>query len=217
MTLPSLLALIALAQDAPVEIPKPELPAKAECAVCVAVGSGYGVERVAAGFRYQGKNLYLCNSAEAKRLKENPDAYLPPILPRPMPELSLADLSGKKWDADAVAGKVVLVDFWATWCGPCKEMFPVLKRVRAKYAAQGFEVLSVSVDEKRADLQSFLKKQPMLNPVLHDESGVFAKWRVVAVPTFFLVKDGQVVAQWPGKVSEKSLSDAVARALAPKG
>ena len=68
----------------------------------------------------------------------------------------------------AAGAKVVLVDFWASWCGPCKASFPELDKLQAEFSARGFKVLAVSVDEKPAAMQAFLKEHPVSFKVLHD-------------------------------------------------
>jgi thiol-disulfide isomerase/thioredoxin len=196
---------LAAIQDKPVVIPKAELPKTDQfCTVCEADGNGHGAEKAVAGVRYQGKEYYFCHSNEVAKFTKDPEAYLPPILPRPMPAFALADTAGKTWNAEAMKGQLVLLDFWATWCVPCKEMKPVLERVQKQFGDK-LTVLSVSIDEKRADFDKFLIKNKFSNPVLFDDKQTWAEWRVRVVPTFFLVKDGQIVGQWSGKKPEKDI------------
>ena len=79
----------------------------------------------------------------------------------------------------------------------------------ARYKGKGFEILSVSIDEKRADLDQFLQGHKFPNPVLHDSEKTWQKWGVKNIPATFLVKDGQIIAQWTGKVTEKQLAEAI--------
>lgn len=205
-------ALIGI-QDVVVDIPKAELPKAEHCVVCTSNGEDHGTEKPVAGVRYKGKSYFFCNAKEVSAFKKDPESYMPPVLPRAMPKFDLTDLTGKVWNEDVLQGKVVLIDYWATWCVPCREMKPIVDRVRNQFLDKGFEVLSVSIDEKRADLDKFLKKNKFDNPILHDQKQTWSNWRVRVVPTFFLVKEGQVIAQWSGKVPEKSLRDTVAEAL----
>lgn len=199
------LAGTGLTQEKPLDIPKTELPAKAECLLC----DGHGLEKPVGGVRYKGKTYFFCNSKEIAEFKKDPEAHVPPVLPRPMPPFDLADELGGNWNAGAMTGKLVLIDFWATWCGPCKEMFPTLEKLHAAYAPRGFEILSVSIDEKRPDLDKFLKSKKFPNPVLHDTKQTWAAWGVRSIPAVFLVKDGQVIAQWKGKAKRESLEAAI--------
>lgn len=202
-------ALIAVAQDKPTDIAKKDLPKEAECIVCTSHGAGHGKEKPAAGVMYKGNAYYFCNAKEVPEFKKDPEAFMPPVLPREMPAFSIADTTGKVWNAEAMKGKLVLIDYWATWCGPCKEMFPILDRLHAKYKKRGFEMLSVSVDQEKSDLDKFLKTKKFPNPVLHDTTQTYGKWGVRSIPATFLIKDGKIVAQWVGKVSEKELASAI--------
>src|SRR5687768_9894402 len=146
-------SMSAIAQDKPQDIPKKDLPKTAVCLMC----SGHGEEKPAGGVAYKGKSYFFCNTKEIAAFKKDPEAHVPPVLPRDMRAFEIKDMAGKTWDAEAMKGKLVLIDFWATWCGPCKEMFPALDKLHAKYKDRGFELLSVSVDQKKADLDKFLK------------------------------------------------------------
>jgi len=85
-----------------------------------------------------------------------------------LPELGQKDLSGNKVTAASLAGKVVVVDFWASWCGPCREELPLLDKLYKKYQAQGLVVVGVSVDKDRENVEKFLGKLPLSFPIVHD-------------------------------------------------
>lgn len=90
---------------------------------------------------------------------------------QPFPALPADKLEGAVPD---LAGKVVLVDFWASWCGPCKQSFKTMKELHAKYATQGLVIVAISVDEEKADMEAFLKKQKVEFATLRDPEGKFA-------------------------------------------
>lgn len=203
-----LLGGYAAVQDKPELIDKKDMPKGAVATFCGPDGKTE-MERPSVGYRYRGKSYYFCDQPAIKAFLKDPEGFLPPVLPRPMPEFALTDTSGKRWDAEAMKGKLVLVDFWATWCGPCKAMFPTLDKHHAKYKDRGFELLSVSVDQKKPDLDKFLQSHRFPNPVLHDTTGTSAAWKVKAIPATFLVKEGQIIAQWTGKVTERQLAEAI--------
>ena len=200
-------------QDKPQDIAKKDLPKAAECVVCSAQGGAHGEEKPAGGVKYKGKSYFFCNSKEIPTFKANPDMYLPLELPMDLPSLDLKDQGGKVWDAEAMKGKVVLLDYWATWCKPCLALKPKLDKVRETYKDKGFEMLSLSIDEKRDTLDKFLKKTPFENPVLWDDKQTWAKLRVIAIPALFLVKDGKVIATFKGEPNAKQIEAAVKSAL----
>jgi peroxiredoxin/YHS domain-containing protein len=207
----------AIAQDAPVDIPKKELPKKAICVICSAHGSGEGEEKAAAGVRYKGKAFYFCNTSEVAQFKKDPESWMPLPLPRPTPEFSLKTLTGESVTQEKYKGKVLLVDFWATWCKPCVETMPEMQKLATKYADKDFLVLGVSIDEKGEKVvRPFLQKRKFTYPILLDggDKPVWQKFGVKAVPALFLVdKEGQIVRQWTGKPNKKEVEEAVQKLL----
>jgi len=102
------------------------------------------------------------------------------------------------------AGKVVYLDFWASWCAPCKTSFPLLNKLHQKLKAQGFEVVAVNLDEDKALGEKFLQEVPVDFTVLRDASGEWAdKFVVDSMPTSFIIdKNGVVQKIHHGFVSE---------------
>ena len=104
----------------------------------------------------------------------------------PAPTLVLPDIDGKTVDLARYRGKVVLVNFWATWCPPCRTEFPSLGRVRKLFEAADFEVLAVNVGEDPETVFSFAGTPDF--PVLFDrDSQAMARWSVKGMPTTFVV------------------------------
>ncbi len=200
-------------QDTPQEIPKNELPKKAICDVCEAKGTPMGLEKPAAGFRYKGRAYYLCATGEVAEFKKDPEAFVPPILPRPALPLELKTVDGGSASLADYKGKVVLVDFWGTWCAPCVKTVPALQKLHAKYADKGFTVLGAAVGDTVPKVRDFIKKRKVTYPMLLDDSG-WKKWGVRAVPAMFLVnKSGQIVRQWTGVPDKKEVEKAVSSLL----
>jgi thiol-disulfide isomerase/thioredoxin len=93
-------------------------------------------------------------------------------------------------------GRVVYVDFWASWCGPCKQSFPWMNEMQAKYGARGFSVVGINVDQKREDADKFLVSTPANFLVGYDTTGKVAEaYQPKGMPTPFLIgADGKVRA-----------------------
>lgn len=91
-------------------------------------------------------------------------------------------------------GKVVLIDFWASWCEPCRESFPVMDALQKKYADKGFVILAVNVDEERKDMEEFLKKnKPSFTVVRDAKQKLVEKVEVGTMPSSFLIdREGKV-------------------------
>lgn len=92
-------------------------------------------------------------------------------------------------------GKTVYLDFWASWCGPCKQSFPWMNDMQAKYGSQGLQVIAVNVDKKQADATAFLAQRPVQFEVLFDAPGQTPQaYAIKAMPTSVLIgADGKVL------------------------
>lgn len=85
-------------------------------------------------------------------------------------------------------GKVVYVDFWASWCGPCRQSLPALNDIRQEFRQKGFEVIAINLDEERDDAMEFLKEFPVAYPTARDTSGkVPEAYGLVGMPTAYLI------------------------------
>lgn len=109
-------------------------------------------------------------------------------LNRELPALPLRDLTtGRALDASGLRGKVLLIDAWATWCGPCKRAMPLLEELQKQYALKGLKVLGVS-DEDRPVLESFVRNRPVGYQIAHDpDASLAGTLYVSSLPTFFIV------------------------------
>jgi thiol-disulfide isomerase/thioredoxin len=118
---------------------------------------------------------------------------------QPAPQFALPGASGQV-SLSALKGKVVYVDFWASWCGPCKQSFPWMNDMQAKYGAQGLTIVGINVDKKRADADAFLANTPAKFTVAYDEQGTTpTAYKVKGMPSSYLVgRDGKVIATHTG-------------------
>jgi cytochrome c biogenesis protein CcmG, thiol:disulfide interchange protein DsbE len=97
-------------------------------------------------------------------------------------------------------GKVILVDFWASWCEPCRHSFPWLNAMQAKYADRGMVVIGVNVDRKRADADRFLQDVPATFQIVYDPAGTLAsQYDLPGMPVSYVIgRNGDVVARHIG-------------------
>jgi thiol-disulfide isomerase/thioredoxin len=115
---------------------------------------------------------------------------------QPAPQFTLPTLQQDKPTAlKQYAGKVIYLDFWASWCAPCRTSFPLLNKMHEKLKAQGFEVVGINLDEDKANAEKFLKEFPVSFTVLRDAKGEWSdKFVVESMPTSFII-DKQGVVQ----------------------
>jgi thiol-disulfide isomerase/thioredoxin len=106
--------------------------------------------------------------------------------------LALRDINGEAHDLRDYRGKLVLLNFWATWCPPCVEEIPSLGRLQKAFSKDDLVVLSVDIGESKKEVQAFLQQVPADFPVLLDPDGsTVEQWKVIAFPTTFVIgRDG---------------------------
>jgi peroxiredoxin len=134
----------------------------------------------------------------------------------PFPEFSVKDIEGNPLGLAALKGKVVLIDFWATWCGPCVAELPHVLKAYEKHHAQGFEIIGISLDKEKAQLTSFLTREKMTWPQHLDgedpKASLAAKYGVETIPsTFLLDREGKIIER---DLRGEALETAVAKAVA---
>jgi cytochrome c biogenesis protein CcmG/thiol:disulfide interchange protein DsbE len=139
----------------------------------------------------------------------------------PAPEVTFKDLDGKDVPLSNYKGKVVLVNFWATWCDPCYIEIPWLIEMQQKYGAKGFSVLGVSMDEEgKSAVAPFLAKErfnvngekiPMNYPIVLGNDDVATKFGgLLGYPTSFLIsKDGKEIKKIQGLISYEEITKAI--------
>lgn len=102
-------------------------------------------------------------------------------------------------------GKVIYLDFWASWCGPCRKSFPWMSRVHQMFNAQGFTVISINLDAKRELAEAFLNNNPVQFPVVFDPQGTIAtRYQLKGMPSSYLIgRDGEIKIAHVGFFSHK--------------
>ena len=131
------------------------------------------------------------------------------------PDFNVTDVAGQPLSIASHKGKVVLIDFWATWCGPCRIELPNVIATYQKYHAQGFDIIGVSLDEDKAQLLSFIKNENMTWPQFFDgkrwENQLAVKYGIQAIPAAFLLDgSGKIIGK---DLRGDGLKQAVAAAL----
>lgn len=120
----------------------------------------------------------------------------------PAPDFKLASAGGKDVGLAQYRGQVVMINFWATWCGPCRKEMPVLEQMQRKYKPMGFTLLGVNVEPDSAGAVDWLKATPVTFPILFDtDSKVSKLYAVPGMPTTVIVdRKGNVRYQHHGYV-----------------
>ncbi len=136
-----------------------------------------------------------------------------PNITDPRVHIKLPTLTGDSLTLSSLKGKVILLDFWASWCGPCRAANKKLVKLYDKYKAQGFEIFSVSLDEDKRDWQKAITKDKITWLQVNDPRGWNAQtavnWNIFQLPTTYLInKKGDVVSIDPeGKELDESVKN----------
>lgn len=132
------------------------------------------------------------------------------------PDFSLTDIFGQKVSLSQYRGKVVLLDFWATWCGPCRMEIPGFVQLQRKYGADGFQAVGLSMDDSSQPVLDFYKQFSMNYPVAMGSEKVSELYGgIIGLPTTFLIgKDGRIYDKVPGAVDVKRFETEIQTLLA---
>jgi cytochrome c biogenesis protein CcmG/thiol:disulfide interchange protein DsbE len=135
---------------------------------------------------------------------------------KPARNFLLRDIDNRKWTFSSTKGKVVLIDFWATWCVPCKVEIPEFVDMYARYREQGLEVVGVSMDTDLGAIKSFAGEHKMNYPILigAGADGVSRAWGVSGLPTTVVVaRDGKICRKFVGQTAREQFEDVIKKLL----
>lgn len=136
----------------------------------------------------------------------------------PLTYARAAEASLRSLDLAAYRGKVVLVDFWASWCVPCRDSFPWLNAMQSKYGDRGLVIIGVNLDHERADAERFLKDFPARFDILYDAAGALAtQYDVPGMPSSYVFgPDGKLINKHIGfRVASRDEREAELQRLLP--
>jgi cytochrome c biogenesis protein CcmG/thiol:disulfide interchange protein DsbE len=134
---------------------------------------------------------------------------------RPAPDFTLTTFDGAEISLSALRGKPVVINFWASWCPPCREEAPLLERTWRAFKDQGVVFLGVNIQDREQDARKYIQEFDITYPNGPDPTGeISIDYGVSGIPvTFFISRDGQIVRRWVGAINERVLISAIEEIL----
>jgi peroxiredoxin len=140
-----------------------------------------------------------------------------PVVGRPAPDFELSTADGELVRLSDLRGKVVFINFWATWCRPCKQELPDIEKLYEEKQSEGLEVIAINYEDSRADAVAYFTDGQLDMPMLLDRNGsVYDQYRLQGLPdSFFVDRDGNLAALHYGFMSEEKMRQRLEQAGLP--
>lgn len=187
---------------------------KGICAVC-GPREGAGLEPIRSRATLDGREFVFCSLECKVEFLKDPAAFTEPPEKRPAPELRYRALDGSHVDLASLRGRVVLVDFWASWCRPCVAALPRLATLQSELGEEGLTILGASIDEKASKIRKAIGSGGAGYPVGLVDADDWNRWGVRSLPALFLVdRDGMIVRRFGGEADPSIMRAAIEETLA---
>lgn len=153
--------------------------------------------------------LYIAGRRTARKPRASASGNL-------APDFTVSDINGKKLSLSEFKGKVVLLDFWATWCAPCRAEIPHFVEMQEKYGPQGFQVVGISMDDDAKPVREFAREYKMNYPIaVGDDKLAESFGGVLGLPVNFIIdREGRIVKKFLGATEVSTFDEEVADLLA---
>lgn len=187
---------------------------RAICAVC-GPREGSGFEPVKATATYKGKTYFFCSTKCKVEFLKNPEQFLVTDSGKPAPPFALETFDGRDVTLASLKGKVVLLDFWATFCAPCVAALPELQALHARFADRGFAVVGLTVDDRAELVKKATTRAKVTYPIAKSTAGVWHAYNVNALPALVLVgRDGRIIRRYGGEADRAAMLSEIEKAIA---
>lgn len=187
-----------------------------KCAVCRIQKQDHESKTIAAQSLYKEREYLFCSDSCKAQFDNNPEFFVEPSIPRIAPEFTLTAFGGSRDSLANYRGKVLLIDFWASWCAPCVKTMKDLEAIFREFRSDSLMVIGITLDSVgNQQTVNHIQRNKITYPILFDNrtSPTWLDYQVKSIPSLYLVnRDGQIVKQWRG-ASDKSEVEAAVRAL----